>query len=38
MYVGGVEKAFLGLLTTLPRNEYEVHVGFIGSSDGYMFF
>lgn len=36
MYVGGVEKAFLGLLTTLPRNEYEVHVGFIGSSDGYI--
>lgn len=36
MYVGGVEKAFLGLLTTLPRDEYEVHVGVINSKDGYM--
>ena len=29
MNLGGVEKAFLGLLSTMPQEEYEVHVGLI---------
>ena len=29
MNLGGVEKAFLGLLSTLPQEKYEVHIGLI---------
>lgn len=36
MNVGGVEKSFLGLLTTLPRNEYEIHLGLLSAKGGYM--
>lgn len=36
MNVGGVEKSFLGLLTTLPREEYEVHLGLLRTEGGYM--
>ncbi len=38
MNVGGVEKSFLGLLTTLPRNEYEIHLGLLSTKGGYMDF
>lgn len=36
MNVGGVEKSFLGLLTTLPREEYEVHLGLLSAKGGYL--
>jgi len=36
MNVGGVEKSFLGLLTTFPRDEYEVHLGLLSTKGGYM--
>ena len=36
MNVGGVEKSFLGLLTTLPRHEYEIHLGLLSAKGGYM--
>lgn len=29
MDVGGVEKSFLGLLTTIPQNRYDIHLGLI---------
>lgn len=36
MNVGGVEKSFLGLLTTLSQDEYEVHLGLLSTKGGYM--
>lgn len=36
MNVGGVEKAFLGLLSTLPQSEYEIHLGLLNPTGGYM--
>ncbi len=36
MNVGGVEKSFLGLLTTLPQDYYEVHLGLLSAHGGYM--
>ena len=36
MNVGGVEKAFLGLLDTLPQSEFEVHLGLLSPCGGYM--
>ena len=36
MNVGGVEKAFLGLLSIIPLDEYEIHVGFLQAKGGYM--
>lgn len=38
MNVGGVEKSFLGLLTTLSPQEYEIHLGLLNPSGGYMDF
>ena len=38
MNVGGVEKALLGLLSILPLNEWEVHVGLIHKKGGFMDF
>ncbi len=38
MNVGGVEKSLLGLLTTLPRDEYEIHLGLLSTTGGYMDF
>ncbi|MBE6272560.1 MAG: glycosyltransferase [Bacteroides sp.] len=29
MDIGGVEKSFLGLLTTIPQSKYEIHLGLI---------
>lgn len=36
MNVGGVEKAFLGLLSVIPLDKYEVHVGLIQKKGGFM--
>lgn len=36
MNVGGVEKAFLGLLSIIPIEKYEIHVGFLQAKGGYM--
>lgn len=36
MNVGGVEKAFLGLLSTIPRDKYEVHLGLLRPQGGFM--
>ena len=36
MNVGGVEKALLGLLSILPLNKFEVHVGLIKKRGGFM--
>ena len=36
MNVGGVEKAFLGLLSIIPLDKYEIHVGFLQAKGGYM--
>ena len=36
MNVGGVEKAFLGLLSTIPRDEYEIHLGLLRPKGGFM--
>lgn len=36
MNVGGVEKAFLGLLSTIPLDKYEVHLGLIQKKGGFM--
>ena len=38
MNVGGVEKALLGLLSILPLNEWEVHVGLIHKKGGFLDF
>lgn len=36
MNVGGVEKAFLGMLDTLPHDDLEVHVAFFAPEGGFM--
>ena len=36
MNVGGVEKAFLGLLTAIPRDKYEVHLGLLQMKGGFL--
>lgn len=36
MNVGGVEKAFLGLLTTIPIDIYEIHLGLLNPKGGFM--
>lgn len=36
MNVGGVEKSFLGLLTTLPPERYEIHIGLIHRRGGLL--
>lgn len=36
MNVGGVEKAFLGLLSAIPLDKYEVHVGLINKKGGFL--
>ena len=36
MNVGGVEKAFLGLLTAIPRDKYEIHLGLLQMKGGFM--
>lgn len=36
MNVGGVEKAFLGLLSTIPRDKYEVHLGLLRCQGGFI--
>lgn len=38
MNVGGVEKALLGLLSILPLNEWEVHIGLIHRKGGFLDF
>lgn len=36
MNVGGVEKALLGLLSIIPMDQYEVHVGMIHQRGGFL--
>ena len=36
MGVGGVEKALLGLLSIMPLDKYEVHVGLINKEGGFL--
>ena len=36
MGVGGVEKALLGLLSIIPLDKYEVHVGLINKEGGFL--
>ena len=36
MNVGGVEKAMLGLLSVLPLNQYEVHLGLLHKKGGFL--
>ena len=36
MRVGGVEKALLGLLSIIPLDKYEVHVGLINKEGGFL--
>ncbi|MDE6287889.1 MAG: glycosyltransferase [Muribaculaceae bacterium] len=36
MDVGGVEKAFLGMLESLPHDDLEVHAAFIAPEGGFM--
>ena len=38
MNVGGVEKALLGLLSIIPMDQYEVHVGLINKKGGFLSF
>jgi len=38
MDVGGVEKAFLGLLSVIPLDQYELHVGLINKKGGFLNF
>lgn len=38
MNVGGVEKAFLGLLSAIPLDKYEVHLGLIQKKGGFLEF
>ncbi len=38
MNVGGVEKAFLGLLSVIPLNQYEIHLGLINKKGGFLDF
>lgn len=36
MNVGGVEKSFLSLLSTIPRDKYEIHLGVLRVSGGLL--
>lgn len=36
MDVGGVEKAFLGLLSAIPADKFEVHLGLLRPQGGFM--
>lgn len=36
MNVGGVEKAFWGLLSTIPRDKCEIHLGLLRPQGGFM--
>ena len=36
MNIGGVEKSFLSLLSIIPREQYEIHLGLICPQGGYM--
>lgn len=36
MNVGGVEKAFLNLLSALSKDKYEIHLGLLKSQGGFM--
>lgn len=36
MNIGGVEKSWLNLIDTLPKDEYEIHLGLIKPYGGYM--
>lgn len=36
MNVGGVEKSLLGLLSTLSRDKYDVHIGLLKKEGGFM--
>lgn len=36
MNVGGVEKSLLGLLSQLPAEEYEIHVGLVHREGGFL--
>lgn len=36
MNVGGVEKAFLGLLSAIPLDKYDVHLGLINKKGGFL--
>lgn len=38
MNVGGVEKSFLGLISCLPIDKYEIHLGLINKKGGFMDF
>ena len=38
MNVGGVEKALLGLLSAIPMDKYEVHLGLIHEKGGFLGF
>lgn len=38
MNVGGVEKAFLNLITEIPSDKYEIHLGLIKPKGGFMEF
>jgi glycosyltransferase involved in cell wall biosynthesis len=36
MNVGGVEKAFLGMLTAIPASDYDIHLALLGKNGGYL--
>ncbi len=36
MCVGGVEKSLLGLLTTIPTDKFEIHLGLLNPIGGFM--
>lgn len=36
MNVGGVEKSFLALVSTLPKEQYEIHLGLLRAKGGLM--
>lgn len=36
MNVGGVEKAFLGMLSLLPESQYEIHLALLKKDGGYL--
>lgn len=36
MNVGGVEKSFLNLLTAIPKNKYEIHLGLLNIKGGFL--
>lgn len=36
MNIGGVEKSFLSLLSVIPRDQYEIHLGLLNPTGGYM--